>query len=81
MATQRNDKVEIKFQTFYRRIRSMLNGAGLKDELMRIISAEYAMTTTYLSNVIGTKSAGNKCPYELLFGFKPNHNSSLKKFC
>ena len=30
---QRNGKVERKFQTFYGRIRSMFNGAGLKDEL------------------------------------------------
>ena len=76
---QRNGKVERKFQTFYGRIRSMLNGAGLKDELRTKIWAECAMTTTYLSNIIATKSE-SKCPYELLFGCKPRLNSNLKAF-
>jgi hypothetical protein len=30
---QRNGKVERKIQTFYGRIRSMLNGAGLKNKI------------------------------------------------
>ena len=57
----------------------MLNGAGLKDELRTKIWAECAMTTTYLSNIIATKSE-SKCPYELLFGCKPRLNSTLKAF-
>ena len=44
---QRNDKVERKFQTFYGRIRSMLNGAGIEYEVRSRIWAECAMTTTY----------------------------------
>ena len=76
---QRNGKVDRKFQNFYGRTRSMLNGAGLKDELRSKIWAECVMTTTYLSNIIATKSE-NKCPFELLFGCKPKLNSTLKIF-
>jgi hypothetical protein len=56
-----------------------LNGAGLKDKIRSKIWAEFVVTTTYLSNLISTKS-GNKCPYELLFGCKPKLNLSLKSF-
>jgi hypothetical protein len=76
---QRNGKVERKFQTFYGRIRSMLNCAGLKDELRNKIWAESAMMVTYLSNVMSTKHE-LKSPQELLFGSKPVLNSRLKVF-
>jgi hypothetical protein len=58
---------------------SMLNGAGLKDELWSKIWAEYAMTTTYFSNVIATKS-GNNSPHKLPFGCKSKFNLTLKIF-
>jgi hypothetical protein len=64
---QRNGKVERKFQTFYGRIRSMLNCAGLKDELRNKIWAESELTVTYLSNIMSTKHE-LKSPYELLYG-------------
>jgi hypothetical protein len=53
---QRNGKFERKFQTFFGRIRSMLNGAGLTGDLRNKIWAECAMTTTYLSNILSSKS-------------------------
>jgi hypothetical protein len=53
---QRNGKVERKFQTFFGRIRSMLNGAGLTGDLRNKIWAECAMTTTYLANIRSSKS-------------------------
>jgi hypothetical protein len=48
---QRNGKVERKFQTFFGRIRAMLNNAGVKDQLRSGVWAECAMTVTFLSNV------------------------------
>jgi hypothetical protein len=57
----------------------MLNCAGLKDELRNKIWAESAMTVTYLSNVMSTKSELNS-PYKLLFGSTPVLNSRLKMF-
>jgi hypothetical protein len=52
---QRNGKVERKLQTLYERIRAMLNGADLGDELRDKIWAEYVMSATCLSNIILTK--------------------------
>jgi hypothetical protein len=54
-APQRNGKVERKFQTFYERIRAMLNCAGLKDELRNKIWAESAMTVMYLFGLLALK--------------------------
>jgi hypothetical protein len=51
----------------------------LNDELISKIWGEYAMTTTYSSNVITPKS-GNKCPFELLFFCKPKVNLRLRTF-
>jgi hypothetical protein len=48
---QRNGKVERKFQTFFGRIRAMLNSSGVKDQLRSGVWAECAMTVTFLSNV------------------------------
>jgi Reverse transcriptase (RNA-dependent DNA polymerase) len=76
---QRNGKVERKFQTFYGRIRSILNGAGLKGDLRNKIWAECVMTTTYLSNVIATRS-NMKSPFELLYDTKPVLPEELKIF-
>ena len=76
---KRNGKVERKFQTFYGRIRAMLNCAGLKDHLRNGVWAECAMTVTFLSNIISIKS-DEKCPYQLLFGAKPKLPSALKAF-
>jgi hypothetical protein len=74
---QRNDKVEIKFQTFFGRIRAMLNSAGVKDQLRSGVWAECAMTVTFLSNVTSIKSK-EVCPYELLFGCKSKLPTSLR---
>jgi hypothetical protein len=57
---QRNNEVKRKFRTVYGRIRAMLNGAGLKDEVRNGVCAEYAMTATYLSNITWATS-GVKC--------------------
>ena len=76
---QRNGKVERKFQTFYGRIRSMLNGAGLKGDLRNKIWAECVMTTTYLSNVIATRS-NMRSSFELLYHTKPILPEELKIF-
>jgi hypothetical protein len=62
--TQRNRKVERKFQTLYGRIRAMLNGADLGGELRDKIWAECVMNAIYLSNIISTKSS-LKSPFEL----------------
>jgi hypothetical protein len=76
---QRNGKVERKFQTFYGRIRSMMNGAGLSGDLRNKIWAECAITTTYLANILSSKSS-LKSPFELLFGSKPILHYELKIF-
>ena len=77
--SQRNGKVERKLQTFYGRIRAMLNFAGLKDHLRNGVWAECAMTVTFLSNIISIKSDEQR-PYHLLFGTKPKLPSLLKDF-
>jgi hypothetical protein len=76
---QRNVKVERKFQTFFGRIRAMLNSAGVKDQLRSGVWAECAMTVTFLSNLT---SVNNKevCPHEILFGCKPKLPTSLRPF-
>jgi hypothetical protein len=76
---QQNGRVERKFQTFFGRIRAMLNSAGLKDHLRSGIWAECAMTVTYLSNITSIKEK-MICPYQLLFGNKPRIPESLKYF-
>jgi hypothetical protein len=55
--SQRNGKIERNFHTFYGRIRSMLNGTGLTGDLRNKIWAECTMTTTYLSNILSSKSS------------------------
>jgi hypothetical protein len=67
---EQNGKVKRKFQTFFGRIRAMLNSAGLKDHLRSGVWAECAMTVTYLSNITSIKEK-MICPYQLLFGNKP----------
>jgi hypothetical protein len=76
---QRNGKVEKKFQTFFGRIRAMLNSAGLKDHLRSGVWAECAMTVTYLSNITSIKEK-MICPHQLLFGNKPRLPESLRSF-
>jgi hypothetical protein len=70
---QCNGKVERKFQTFFGRIRAMLNNAGVKDQLRSGVWAECAMTVTSIKNK-------EVCPYELLFGCKPKLPISLRSF-
>jgi hypothetical protein len=74
---QRNRKVERKFQTFFGRIRVILDIAGVKDQLRSGVWEEFAMTVTFLSNLT---SINNKevFPYELLFGYKPKLPTSLR---
>jgi hypothetical protein len=76
---QRNGKVERKFQTFFGRIRAMLNSAGLNNHLRSGVWAECAMTVTYLSNITSIKKK-MICPYQLLFGNKPRLPGSLRSF-
>ena len=76
---QRNGKVERKFQTFFGRIRAMLNSAGLKDHLRSGVWAECAMTVTFLSNITSIKNR-DICPYQLMFGCKPKLPTSLRSF-
>jgi hypothetical protein len=76
---QRNGKVERKFQTLFGRIRAMLNGAGLKDDLRSGVWAECAVTVTFLSNITSVKNQ-EVCPHQLLFGCKPKLLASLRSF-
>jgi hypothetical protein len=71
--------VERKFQSFFGRIRDMLNSAGLKDHLRLGVWAECAMTVTFLSNITSIKNQ-KICPYLLLFGCKPRLPTSLRSF-
>jgi len=57
----------------------MLNSAGLKDHLRSGVWAECAMTVTFLSNITSIKNK-TICPYQLLFGSKPNLPLSLRSF-
>jgi hypothetical protein len=70
---QRNGKVERKFQTFFGRIRAMLNSAGVKYQLRSGVWAECAITVTFLLNVASIKN-------KVLFGCKPKLSSSLRSF-
>jgi hypothetical protein len=76
---QQNGKAERKVQTFFGRIRAMLNSAGLKDHLRSGVWAECAMTVTFLSNITSIK---NKmiCPSQLLLGCKTKLPESLRSF-
>jgi hypothetical protein len=76
---QQNGKVKRKFQTFFGRIRAMLNSAGLKDHLRSGVWSECAMTVTFLSNIISIKDK-MICPYQLLYGSKPKLPESLRTF-
>jgi hypothetical protein len=71
--------VERKFQTFFGRIRAMLNSVSVKDQLRSGVWAECAMTVTFLSNVTSIKNK-EVCPYELSFGCKPKLPTSLRSF-
>jgi hypothetical protein len=44
---QCNGKVERKFQTFFGRIRAMLNSASVKDQLRSGVWAEFAITVMF----------------------------------
>jgi hypothetical protein len=48
---QQNGKVERKFQIFFGRIRAALNNAGLEEVIKSGVWAEFARTTTFLSNI------------------------------
>jgi hypothetical protein len=58
---QQNGRVEQKLQTFYGRIRAMLNNAGLENSERSGIWAECARTTTFLSKIIAIEIK-KKCP-------------------
>jgi hypothetical protein len=76
---QRNGKVERKFQTFFGRIRAMLNSASFTKDLRSGVWAECAMTATFLSNITSIKNKAI-CPHQLLFGSKPRLPESLRSF-
>ncbi len=48
---QQNGKVERKFAAHYGRVRSMLNGADIPDDMRKKLWAEYAMTATILQDI------------------------------
>jgi len=74
---QQNGKVERKFQTFYGRIRAVLNHAGFENGERSGIWAECARAITFLSNITASKTK-EKCPYQLLFGNKLKVPPSLR---
>jgi hypothetical protein len=76
---QRNGKVERKFQTFFGRIRAMLNSSGLNDQLRSGVWSDSSMTVTFLSNITAIKNK-TICPYQLLFRSKPKIPESLRSF-
>jgi hypothetical protein len=71
--------VERKFQTFYGRIRALLNNAGLNNEVRSGVSAECTRTVTFLSNIAAIK-VQEKCLFQLLYGSKPKLAPSLRIF-
>jgi transposase InsO family protein len=76
---QQNGKVEGKFQTFFGRIRAMLNSAGFTKDLRSGVWAECSMTVTFLSNITSIKNK-TICPHQLLFESKPRLPESLRSF-
>jgi hypothetical protein len=64
---QRNGKVERMFKILYGRIRPMLNGTGLQEEIRRGIWADFASTSIFNPNILAT-IATKRFPQELLFG-------------
>jgi hypothetical protein len=68
--------VEQKFQAFYERIRATLSDGGLEDNVRTGVCADCARTKTFLSKIILIKAKG-KCPYQIIFGNKPNLPISL----
>jgi hypothetical protein len=76
---ERNEKVERKYQTLYGRIRAILNGAGLKDEVRSGIWTECASTATFYSNILLTNGR-SKSPQELMFGNKSHCVNNLRLF-
>jgi hypothetical protein len=76
---QRNGKVERNFQTFFERIRAILNSSGVKDQLRSGVWEKCVMTVTLLSKVTSIKNK-EVCPYELIFDCKPKLPTSLRSF-
>jgi hypothetical protein len=77
--THRNGEVERKSQTFYGRIRAMLNGAGPKDEIRSGIGVECASPATFYSNILLTNGS-SKSPQELRFEKKSHCVNNLSLF-
>jgi hypothetical protein len=57
--SKRNVKVEIKFQTLYGSIRSMINDARIKEIMRRGIWAACASTATFYANTMLNREYGN----------------------
>jgi hypothetical protein len=76
---QQNDKVERMFQTFFGRIRAMLNGACFTEDLRSGVWAYCAMTVIFLSNITSIKKK-TICLHQLLFGSKPRLPKSFRSF-
>jgi hypothetical protein len=73
------EKVKRKFQTLYGRFRSMLNDAGIKEEMRRGIWAESASTATFYANILVNRETG-KLSHESIFGDEFNKLNNLKRF-
>jgi hypothetical protein len=64
-------------QTFFGRIRAIINNTELENGIRSDIWAKCARTTTFISNITALKSR-EICPYQLMFSNKPKLPSSLK---
>ena len=76
---QRNGRVERKFQTLFGRVRSMLNGAGIKEKVRDGIWAECAQLATHYGNILVTRER-SVSPHMSLFGKTPRCLNDLKIF-
>jgi hypothetical protein len=76
---QRIWKVNRNFQALYGRVRSMLNDAGIKDEMRRGIWAECASTATFYANILVNHNFG-KPPFQSMLGMKIKWLNNLKRF-
>jgi hypothetical protein len=64
---QRNRKMERILQTFYGRVRAMLSGAGLQEEITSVIWDQCASTDIYYSKILATRVT-KRFPQETIFG-------------
>ena len=76
---QQNGKVERKFATLYGRVRSMLNGADVPEEMRKKLWAECATTATFLENVTVRKDQ-EEPPLTIITGKQSKRIPYLRRF-